>query len=133
MQRTLALAALLSAVGAALAPVPPSTPCTLTLTPDAVRGAQFHARLSLAGSCGHGASFRVRKSSTLNVRRQGAPYQPIKPITGAWTVTPRGSNIPPAELWTLITWRWERFYPDEYNVRTREYGVWHRIPVGGGP
>ncbi|MFD1734678.1 hypothetical protein ACFSC4_30305 [Deinococcus malanensis] len=63
--------------------------------------------IRLHPSCSRRAQARVRKSSTLNTRRNGAPYQPIRPEKGAWTVTASGTTIPNRDLWTTWSWRWE--------------------------
>ena len=130
-------------IGAALAlsaQAQPSTSCTLTLTPDRVQGISYHATLHVAPSCPPGAAFRVRKSSTLNTVRKGAPYQPIKPDGSpayerlfSWTVSRAGSNIPRAEEWTSLTWEWQWYHPELWNARAGGYGLWQRIPVRGAP
>lgn len=104
-------------------------PCTLTLSPDQVRGVVYHVRLIVSPGCPASTMFRVRKSSTLNVKRKGAPYQPIKPIVGAWEVSQAANSVPAAELWTSLTWRWEEFRPDEYSNTTGELGAWRAIPL----
>lgn len=114
---------------------PAPTPCTLTASPDRVSGLAYHVRLRVSPGCPATATFRVRKSSTLNVKGRGAPYQPIRPDGSeaagglfAWTVTKVGSNIPPAELWTSLTWEWQRYDPDRPDPRTGRPGLWERIP-----
>jgi len=81
-------------VGALLAR--PATPCTLTLVPDQVRGVAYHVLLNVSPTCPAETTFRVRKSSTINTKRNGAPYQPIKPLQGAW------------ELGTVLASCWRR-------------------------
>lgn len=104
-------------------------PCTLTLSPDQVRGVAYHVRLIVSPGCPASTVFRVRKSSTLNVKRKGAPYQPIKPLEGAWEIGKARNTVPTAELWTSLTWRWEKFAPDEYSNTTGELGTWRAIPL----
>lgn len=133
-------ALLIGAASLLLAPAPqaqPLPPCTLTLTPDRVQGISYHATLRVAPSCPTGAAFRVRKSSTLNVVRKGAPYQPIKPDGSpayghlfSWTVSRTSSNVPRAEEWTSLTWEWQVYRPQLWNTRTGAYGLWQRVPVG---
>lgn len=83
----------------------PTTYCPVIVYRDYHFGAVYKAVPRLPTTCQGTA--RVRKSSTINVRRNGAPYQPVKPEIGAWDVTRTKTNIPPRELWTLTTWRWE--------------------------
>lgn len=92
---------------ALLLPAALAAPCTLTMIPADVRGATYKAKFIVSPSCPAATHFRVRKSSTTSLKRDGAPYQPIKPLLGAWTVTKASATIPAAELWSLATWRWE--------------------------
>lgn len=103
--------------------------CGITLTPQATRGVTYTAILTVASSCPSGTAFRVRKSSTLNTRAAGAPYQPIKPQTGAWVVTSKTSTIPPGEIYTLFSWRWDVFDPKVWNLDTGQLGAWLPIRV----
>jgi len=107
--------------------------CALSLSPDQVRGVAYHVRLIVSPGCPADTAFRVRKSSTINVKRKGAPYQPIKPLTGAWEVGRFKSKVPPAELWTSLTWRWEVYDADRLNLLTGAAGDWRRVPVERGP
>ncbi|GAA3995157.1 hypothetical protein GCM10022631_01620 [Deinococcus rubellus] len=108
-------------------------PCAITLSPDQVRGVAYHVRLIVSPGCPASTVFRVRKSSTLNVKRKGAPYQPIKPLQGAWEIGKARNTVPDAELWTSITWRWELYDAEKFNVLTDELGAWRGIPVEHGP
>ncbi|AZI41873.1 hypothetical protein EHF33_03165 [Deinococcus psychrotolerans] len=110
-----------------------TTPCTLTVTPDEVRGAAYHVRFTVAASCSADTVFRVRKSSTISTKRRGAPYQPIKPLTGAWEISKTKTTLPTGELWTSILWRWEQFDPSQLNTVTGEAGRWRGVPVERGP
>ncbi|MBZ9753615.1 hypothetical protein K7W42_22590 [Deinococcus sp. HMF7604] len=112
MRRLLLLLILLPSAALALLVVPPGPPaCRLQVVPDYTLGVTFRAALRLAPGCPFGTVLRVRKSSTTSTRRNGAPYQPIKPEQGAWEVGAAGqplkSPVPRSELWTLYTWRWE--------------------------
>lgn len=119
-------------LGAAAGQVTPL--CAVTVSPQVTRGVTYHASIRLAPGCPPGGTARVRKSSTLNTRASGAPYQPIKPEQGAWTVTRTGSTVPIPELWTLFTWQWQFYDPQAWNVRTQEFGVWKRaLPPGVRP
>ncbi|THF70524.1 hypothetical protein E7T06_07415 [Deinococcus sp. Arct2-2] len=102
----LPLLSLLLASAIAL-PAPAPTYCRTIVIKDSVVLVAYKPVIRLAPDCPPDAQARVRKSSTLNTRRNGAPYQPIRPLIGAWIVTPYGSTIPANELWTLLTWRWE--------------------------
>lgn len=103
MRHLLLVAALALCASAAATP----TYCRALAIPDNVLPWAYRPVIRLAPGCPPGGFARVRKSSTLNVRHEGSPYQPIRPEVGAWNVTQNGSTIPTSELWTLITWRWE--------------------------
>ncbi|MVN86921.1 hypothetical protein GO986_09100 [Deinococcus sp. HMF7620] len=112
MHRFLLSLMLLSGVALALLVVPPGPPiCRLQVVPDYTLGVTSRAALRLSPGCAFGTILRVRKSSTTSTRRNGAPYQPIKPEQGAWEVGATGqplkSPVPKSELWTLYSWRWE--------------------------
>ncbi|AWT34594.1 hypothetical protein DM785_02755 [Deinococcus actinosclerus] len=78
------------------------------MVPDYTLGVTYRASLRLAPECPPGTVLRVRKSSTTSTRQGGAPYQPIKPLKGAWDVGILAkSPVPREELWTLYSWRWE--------------------------
>ncbi len=108
------LAQLLTASGQP-APVPPLPPtptpaptyCRTIVIKDSVLVVAYKPVIRLAPDCPADGQARVRKSSTMNVVRNGAPYQPIRPLQGAWVVTKFSSTIPWNELWTTFTWRWE--------------------------
>ncbi|GAA4002601.1 hypothetical protein GCM10022631_11600 [Deinococcus rubellus] len=107
--------------------------CTLTLSPDQVRGVAYHVRLIVSPGCPASTVFRIRKSSTLNVKRKGAPYQPIKPLTGAWEIGKATNTVPAAELWTSLTWRWELYDAERYSNVTGELGAWRGIVLERAP
>jgi hypothetical protein len=133
-------AALTLGAAPALAGLTVPTPCAVIMTPDRVTPAgAYHARLHLTPTC-QAQTFRVRKSSTLNTRRAGAPYQPVRPdgtarfgFVWSWTISRAGSTVPEAELWSLTSWRWESYQPRTWNARTRTYGVWAPIPSAVTP
>lgn len=115
----LALASLLQA--------PPA--CRLQVIPDYVTPIGYRAVLRSSPDCAYGTVLRVRKSSTLNTRRAGAPYQPIRPETGAWEVGRAGAlktPVPTRELptSTLTGWRWEYWSAKTWNPRTNATGRW---------
>lgn len=90
--------------------------CRLQVIPDYTLAVAYKAVLRLSPGCPDGTVLRVRKSSTMNTVRSGAPYQPIKPLKGAWEVKKRGditiSQVPVNEVWTVLVpkpWRWEFF------------------------
>ena len=64
----------------------PLPACRLQVIRDYVTPISFQAVLQLSDGCPPGTVLRVRKSSTMNVKRNGAPYQPILPENGAWEV-----------------------------------------------
>jgi hypothetical protein len=109
----------LAAVSTLGAPV-----CTLQVIPDYTLGVAYRAVLRPSPGCPLGTELRVRKSSTLNVRRAGAPYQPIKPETGAWLLSRTQTTVPSRELWTLYNWRWEVYDSTAYSPRLQKYGRW---------
>jgi hypothetical protein len=98
--------------------------CTLQVIPDYTFGVAYRAVLRPSPGCPPGTELRIRKSSTLNVRRAGAPYQPIKPESGAWTVSEYRSTVPDRELWTLYNWRWEVYDLTAFSPRLQKYGRW---------
>ena len=101
----LALAALL--LGAASAA--PSHYCRLVVYKDYQMGFAYYVQLARAPECQPGQVARIRRSSTINVVRNGAPYQPIDPPTGAWEVSEFGDNVPNGKQFTYTwsTWDWE--------------------------
>jgi hypothetical protein len=123
VKRALPLLLLLGPAQAAMTTV--SSPvCTLQVIPDYTLGVAYRAVLRPSPGCPLGAELRVRKSSTLNVRRDGAPYQPIKPETGAWLLSRTQTTVPSRELWTLYNWRWEVYDPQAYSPRLGKTGRW---------
>lgn len=132
-----ALLAALTLPALALLPAP-APPCRLQVIPDYTLLVAYRAVLRPSSGCPAGAVLRVRKSSTLNVRREGAPYQPIRPGTGAWEVAGPAvfvnRPVPGGDLWTLLSWRWEYFDPEVFNTRTNTPGRWiaaevlHAVP-----
>lgn len=104
--------------------------CGISLTPQATRGVTYTPLLQVSSTCPPGTAFRVRKSSTLNTKAAGAPYQPIKPQIGAWVVTRKSSTIPVKELSTLFSWRWEFFDAKVWDLHTGQLGAWLPIRVG---
>lgn len=124
-------AALCVVASAAPCAVASAAPCAVAVSPAVTRGASYYASLRLTPGCPPGTAVRVRKSSTLNTRAGGARYQPIEPDGSpehgrlfSWTLTARGSNIPPAERWTLFTWEWQYLDTSIWNTRTHAFGVW---------
>lgn len=118
----LALLGLLLTAGAA-APTPEPAACRLQIIPDYTLGITYRAVLRLSPECAERASLRIRKSSTQNVRRDGAPYQPIKPTVGAWDLGPK-TTVPAGELWTLSSWRWEYYDVAAWSTRLGQLGRW---------
>lgn len=111
--------------------------CRLQVIPDYVTPISYKAVLRLSPACPAGTVLRVRKSSTLNVKRNGAPYQPIRPAVGAWEVGNSYSQVkkpvPYNELLTTrfdsavplgTRWQWEYWSPSEWNPRTQSSGRW---------
>lgn len=105
--------------------------CTLQVIPDYVNPIAFKAVLRLSPACPAGTVLRVRKSSTLNTKAQGAKYQPIKPLAGAWEVGNSYAQVnrpvPDRELWTTQVpgkWRWEWWDASRYNTITKTSGSW---------
>ncbi|WP_019588412.1 hypothetical protein [Deinococcus apachensis] len=92
---------------AAIAQVTGPAHCRIEVIVDNVLPSAYPPVIRVAPGCPPGGYARVRKSSTLNLRRNGAPYQPVRSTVGAWNVTASSSTIPPGELWTPATWRWE--------------------------
>jgi hypothetical protein len=104
----LALAALLiGAASAVSSPELPPTYCPVEVLRDYELGWAYYAQLRLTPPCPFGGVGRVRKTSTLSTRAQGNAYQPIRPETGAWTVTASGDNIPRSMQFTLYSWAWQ--------------------------
>lgn len=116
MKHVLLAALLFGAASSAVAiPRPPATlPSGVTYCPAVVYqdyqfGVVYYAQVYRAGSCQAQDLTRVRKTSTLNTRANGAQYQPIRPGAGAWEVTPSGDTIPNDAQWTLYSWDWEYY------------------------
>ena len=118
----------LTAAEAQVAPQPLPA-CHLRILRDYTLGVTYKAVLRLSPGCRPGTVLRVRKSSTLNTRRGGAPYQPIKPEAGAWELSASKTTIPARELWTLYSWRWEFYDPAGINPLTGKPGRWRGAGV----
>lgn len=120
------MTSLLFALLLAAPPAPPT--CHLQVIPDyTLFGLTYRAVLRPSPGCAYGTVLRVRKSSTLNVKRNGAPYQPILPEVGAWEIgvgVTVKNPVPAKSLWTLSSWRWEWWNPDVWNPRTGQKGRW---------
>lgn len=136
LAKTLLFASALLIPVAALTTIPPPA-CHLQVLPDYVTPISFKAVLRLSPACPAGTVLRVRKSSTLNVKRNGARYQPIRPAVGAWEVGNSYSQVkkpvPYNELFTTrfdssaplgAQWQWEYWSPSEWNPRTQASGRW---------
>ncbi|CAM3837517.1 hypothetical protein [Deinococcus frigens] len=111
MRTSLLLLALLAGATharAVLSSIPP-TPlaCRLQVIPDYTLIFAYRAVLRLSPECGFSQTLRVRKSSTTSVKRNGAPYQPIRPEVGAWALGHLASTVPGNQNWTSRSWRWE--------------------------
>ncbi|MCD0164871.1 hypothetical protein IHN32_00335 [Deinococcus sp. 14RED07] len=118
----------------------PASTCRLTMTPATILGASYKVTLRVDPSCPADRTFHVRKSSTLNTRAAGAPYQPIRPDGSAafryawsWPVSATRTAVPAAELFTLFTWEWQVYDDTLWNPATRRYGRWIRIAQAGRP
>lgn len=61
---------------------------------------------ALYAAVGTAGMLCVRKVSTLNF---GARYAPIKPLTGAWSITAVSDGVPVSEHWTLYSWDWQEW------------------------
>ena len=122
----LGAALLLPATAVIVVTSPPG--CRLQVIPDYTWAVTYKAVLRLSPGCADNTTLRVRKSSTQNVRRDGAPYQPIKPTQGAWNFG-RTSTVPPNELWTVYSWRWEWWDAQAWNPRTQAKGRWTAAEV----
>jgi len=106
--------------GAASAIPRPSThtlseTCTAQIVRDYELGFAYYAQPQLASFCPAGTVLRVRKTSTLNTRAAGAPYQPIQPETGAWELSKAGTTIPFNQRWTSSGWAWQ-FYSTTFRT-----------------
>jgi len=114
MKRTALLTALLTLPSADALTV--STParietkshyCPITVYRDYnLQPVSYRAVLLRETTCTLDQIARVRKTSGLNL---GARYQPIRPEVGAWEVRAAASTVPPDQLWTLYSWRWQWF------------------------
>lgn len=103
----LALAALMvgtATSSAAPLPKPPPSYCPATVTRDYTLGVTYLAVINRSKACTARQVARLRKVSTMNL---GGRYAPIKPLTGAWSLTASGTTVPASELWTLYSWRWQ--------------------------
>lgn len=88
--------------------------CYLQVIPDYTLGVIYRPVLRPSPDCPADVSLRVRKTSTLSRKRDGASYQPIIPDGSeryggvySWTLGRFGSTVPSSALWTLYTWRWQ--------------------------
>jgi len=88
-------------------PSPPPIFCEVRILRDYDVAVTYFAVFRLSSSCPPGGVARVRKSSTLNTKAAGAPYQPIRPLTGAWDVSADGTTVPFSARWTLNSWQWQ--------------------------
>lgn len=123
MRTFLPLALVLALPALALIAVTAPPGCRLQVIPDYTVGFAYKAVLRPSPGCPAGQTLRVRKSSTTSVKRDGAPYQPIKPIRGAWDVGVQ-STVPERELWTVNSWRWEYYDADAWSTRLQQKGRW---------
>lgn len=109
--RTLMLAALTLGAAGSLAPaaVPAPLLCRVVIYTDYNAGVGYYAVPQLAPECPENAIGRLRKSSTINTRARGAKFQPIHPVTGAWTVTFFGDDVPNSEqfVYWFTSWEWQ--------------------------
>ena len=110
LKLNLTLAALILVAAGSLAPaasVPPL--CRVVIYTDYNAGVGYYAVPQLAPECPGNAVGRLRKSSTLNTRQQGARFQPIRPVTGAWTITFFGDDVPNSEqfVYWFSSWEWQ--------------------------
>ena len=112
MKRAGLLLPLLSMAPAAHMTTPP-TNCAVVVLRDYELGWAYYAQVRLVPECPEGGSARVRKTSTLSTKINGAPYQPIRPEKGAWIVSKNGDNIPNSMQFTLYNWAWQ--YSDGKN------------------
>lgn len=92
----------------------PGTPtphyCPATVLMDYTLGFSYYAQLQRDASCLPGDVTRIRKTSTLSQVKNGAPYQPIFPLKGAWVIDDLGANtVPHGMQWTLTTWKWQYY------------------------
>lgn len=87
----------------ALTAGPPRYCSLLVVRDDVTPFVGYKAALFTPG-CPDGRVARVRKASTVN---QYARYRPILPLVGAWELGPRRNTVPPGEVWTSDSWRWE--------------------------
>lgn len=111
----LALGLLLGA-SAATVPHPAPVYCHISVLRDYELGFAYYARLLLDPDCPAQGQARVRKTSTVSTRRNGAPYQPINPNTGAWTITQNGGNVPPGATFTFNSWVWQEWTGDHWQT-----------------
>ena len=91
--------------------------CKVGIIPDSTFPPfAYKAVLRLDPLCPPGGVAYVRKSSTINTIKKGAPYQPTIPggqgrFGGKWSwkMTTTLNEVPSSQLWTLNLWRWEYF------------------------
>lgn len=71
-------------------------------------GISYYARLMRDASCKPGDLTRIRKTSTMSQIKNGARYQPILPLKGAWAINDFGvDDVPQNQQWTLYSWDWQ--------------------------
>ena len=92
--------------------------CPVDVFIDYTVGFAYYTQLRLSAGCEPGQVARVRRSSTVSTVRNGAPYQPIDPPKGAWTITATGDDIPNDKpvSYSWSTWVWEY-----YNAHTKRW------------
>ncbi|AIZ44884.1 hypothetical protein QR90_06840 [Deinococcus radiopugnans] len=118
------------ALSLALLAAPPAPPgCHLQVIPDYTLVVAYRAVLRLSPECGFSETLRVRKSSTTSTRRNGAPYQPIRPEAGAWELGRLKSTVPDRQLWTSWSWAWQWYDAEAWNPRTKTSGTWRAAEV----
>ncbi len=111
MKHVLLAALTLGAASAAAASSPSPPLCRVVIYRDYVFAFGYYAVPNLAPECPPGSTGRLRKSSTLNTKAQGAAFQPIRPDHGAWTVSSSGDDVPNSEqlMYRFSTWEWQYF------------------------
>lgn len=93
-------------------PAPPG--CYLQVIPDYTLIVVYRPVLRPSPDCPADVTLRVRKSSTISRKRNGASYQPIIPdgserYDGAysWPLGKFSNGIPRNALWTSYSWEWQ--------------------------
>ncbi|GGR19002.1 hypothetical protein GCM10008957_34590 [Deinococcus ruber] len=121
----LALTATAGMLLAGASPVPRPPPpiyCPVVMYQDYYFALSYYVVPALSPDCPPGGVGRLRKSSTLNQKAQGAHYQPIRPQSGAWTVTVFGDDVPRSERFTNVfsTWEWQYVEADGKHWHTAD-------------